>query len=71
MKKSRKCYTCYGMCYGDCIVHLWYMQYNKACFESITIIIDVLLSCTCNSILQNFDMYFLYVQLKKKYLNAY
>jgi hypothetical protein len=27
-------------------------------FESTIILIDVLLSCTCHSILQNYDMYF-------------
>jgi hypothetical protein len=39
--------------------------------ESIIILIDVLFSCICNSILQNYDMYFLYLHFKKMYLNAY
>jgi hypothetical protein len=32
---------------------------------SIIILIDVLLSCICNSILQNYDMYILILTYKK------
>jgi hypothetical protein len=39
--------------------------------ESTIIIIDVLLSCTCNSIFQNCDMCFLVLAFQKIYLNAY
>jgi hypothetical protein len=39
--------------------------------ESIIILIDVFFSCTYNSILQNGDMYFLYLHFKKKNLNVY
>jgi len=38
---------------------------------SIIISIDVLLSCTCNSILQNYDTYILILTYQKMYLNAY
>jgi hypothetical protein len=39
--------------------------------ESTIILIDVLLSCTCNFILQNYDTYFLVFAFQKMYLNAY
>jgi hypothetical protein len=39
--------------------------------ESIIILIDIVFSCICNSILHNCDMYFMYLHFKKMYLNAY
>ncbi len=39
--------------------------------QSTIILIDVLLSCTCDFILQNYDTYFLVFAFQKMYLNAY
>jgi hypothetical protein len=39
--------------------------------ESTIILIDVLFSCTYNSILQNYDMYILVLAFQKMYLNEY
>jgi hypothetical protein len=39
--------------------------------ENTIILIDVLLSCTCDSILQNCDTYFPILAFQKIYLNAY
>jgi len=45
--------------------------YTKVQFENTIILIDVLFSCTCDSILQNYDTYFPILASQKMYFNAY